>query len=50
MVKGIEEKLVIGAGALGLIFLAVRAIRLVWAGVVLVRKKPAKGGEGDPEV
>lgn len=47
MAKGVGEKLVIGAGALALLILGVRAIRLLWTGAVLVRKRAVKGGEDE---
>jgi len=47
MAKSFEEKLVIGFGALGLLILGVRAIRLVLTGAVLARQKSAKCGADD---
>lgn len=48
MTKNLEEKLVVGAGALGLLILGYRAIRLLWTGAVLTRKKLAKSGDNTP--
>lgn len=49
MTKNLEEKLVVCAGALGLLFLGYRAVRLLWAGAVLTRKKLARSGEDNTQ-
>jgi len=45
MAKNVEEKLVVLAGALGLLVLGYRAVRLLWTGAVLTRNKLTKPGD-----
>jgi len=42
MAKNVAEKLVLGIGALGLLVLGFKAIRLLCAGAALIKKKPVK--------
>lgn len=49
MTKNLEEKLVVWAGALGLLVLGYRAVRLLWIGAVLTRKKLAKSRDDNTQ-
>lgn len=48
MTKRIAEKVVIGAGVLGLLFVCIRAIRLLLTGAVLTRERLSNSGDNDP--